>query len=96
MKEILVKGKLEFCPDLFERFDRSFFAVLQQGRSFSGGYRSVVIIVYGVTSGGYMEKPDFVETSYDRSIKFTEEDFKDWLRNYFSKNRAKHVLTFDE
>lgn len=94
MNEIVVEGKIDYLDVCNEHYNCTFHAVLQKSKSFCCGYKTFVTITYGLTVHGYLCKPDYIDITYDRSIRITEEDFKDWLCNYFNLTLSEHDLTF--
>ncbi len=93
MKEITIKGKIEFCKDENKEYNREFTAILQDSGAFAYGNQTAVTILWGVMTNGMLPAPVYLDTRYDRTIKRNESDFKIWVRKYFEENYSKHTLT---
>lgn len=93
MKQITIKGKIEFCEDKNKEYSREFTATLQDSAAFSYGNGTSIYIEFGTMVNGKAPYPVLLDTRYDRTIKRNESDFKIWIRKYFEENYNKHTLT---
>lgn len=93
MKDIIIKGKIEFCEDTQKEYNREFKAILQDSPAFQYGNKTAVFIFWGKMANG--RKPDYtlIDTRYDKTIKRNETDFKKWLQKYLKDNYQEHILT---
>lgn len=89
MKQITIKGKIEFCKDENKEYNREFTAILQDSGAFAYGNQTVVTILWGVMANGMLPAPVCLDTRYDRTIKRNETGFKKWVQNYFKENYGK-------
>lgn len=93
MKEITIKGKIEFCEDENKQYNREFTATLMDSPLFSYGNGTAVFIDYSNMANGNRAYPVNLDTRYDKTIKHNETDFKIWLKEYFKSSLCKHILT---
>lgn len=99
MKEISVRGKIEFCEEENKEYDREFTAILTEVYMCTYGYKKCVKIkcvkiFWGTMKDGTLPARVIIDTRYDEFIRKNETDFKKWVQSYLEKNYDKHVLTF--
>lgn len=92
MKQITIKGKIEFCEDENKEYNREFTAILQDSGAFAYGNQTAVTVLWGEMANGRIPDYLLIDTRYDRTIKRNEVDFKKWLQKYFKEHYSEHVL----
>ena len=93
MKEITVKGKIEFKEEKNKQYDREFTAILKGSNAFEYGNKTCVMVVWGEMANGKTSMSKFIDTRYDTSIKKNYDSFVVWVKKWFAENYQEHELT---
>lgn len=91
MKNIRIKGRIEYCDEANKDLDRDFVATLCESGAFQYGNGTMVVIEFGQMKNGYTPEPRLIDTRY-ACIELTKQGFEQFLREWFEDNYLEHIL----
>lgn len=96
MKEITIRGKINFIEDILKQYDCTFEAKLTKSGAFDYGNGTCVVVEYGEYPNGKKRQPDYIDTRYETSLEKTIPSFIEWLNEYFKYKFCPHDLKITE